>query len=131
MIPAAETHRRAWCGQFWHDARRPNAYLMLVLAVALALKNDFVWTGRDADAELVRSHLRSSWRGATPTPRTAPAPQVLHRLIVSGFIARRFLCHGRDPPAAPFTTPNVRCHGRSAQLGTRPREVACRRRRVR
>jgi hypothetical protein len=71
MIPAAEMHRRTWWGQFWHDWRRPNAYLMLVLAVALALKNDFVWTGRDPDAELVRSRLRPSWRRAKPTPRTA------------------------------------------------------------
>jgi hypothetical protein len=71
MIPA-EMDRRTWCGQFWHDARRPNVYLMLVLAVALALKNYFVWTGRDPDAELVRSNLRPSWRRATPTPRTAP-----------------------------------------------------------
>jgi hypothetical protein len=34
---------------FWRDLRRPSTYLMLALVVALAIKNYYVWTGRDRD----------------------------------------------------------------------------------
>jgi hypothetical protein len=32
---------------FWRDLRRPATYLMLAAIVALAIKNYYVWTGRD------------------------------------------------------------------------------------
>ena len=56
---------------FWHDVRRPSTYMMVVIIVALAIKNYFLWSQVDLKSLVQHPSTKApGWLLAGPRPES-------------------------------------------------------------